>query len=131
MNSLANLPWFRPFPPSWSVDNLVTKLQTCCALCGTASGFHSAVTAAAAAKCFPSILQQLGFPPSGPTKICGDKKAAIAMVKESCHAARCHHVNFQWFAIQDWCIHADVNLEHIKALSTLVMLLLNGLRNFL
>jgi hypothetical protein len=90
-----------------------SKLQPTVATSSTESEFIAAVLAAKIAKYLRSILIELGFPPSGPTLLYEDNKAAINMVNANWPTERSRHIDIQHFAIQEWRQRGDIKLAHI------------------
>jgi hypothetical protein len=90
-----------------------SKLQTTVATSSTESEFYAAVHAAKIAKYLRSVLDELGFPCSGPTPLYEDNQAAIAMVNESRPTPRVRHLDIQHFAIQEWRARGIIQLFHI------------------
>jgi hypothetical protein len=90
-----------------------SKLQPTVATSSTESEFIAAVLAAKIAKYLRSILIELGFPPSGPTLLYEDNKAAINMVNANRPTERSRHIDIQYFAIQEWRQRGDIKLAHI------------------
>jgi hypothetical protein len=90
-----------------------SKLQTTVATSSTKSEFYAAVHAAKIAKYLHSVLDELGFPCSGPTPLYEDNQAAIAMVNESRPTPCVRHIDIQQFAIQEWRARGIIQLFHI------------------
>jgi hypothetical protein len=90
-----------------------SKLQTTVATSSTESEFYAAVHAAKIAKYLRSVLDELGFPCSGPTPLYEDNQAAIAMINESRPTPRIRHLDIQHFAIQEWRARGIIQLSHI------------------
>jgi hypothetical protein len=78
-----------------------SKLQPTVATSSTESELIAAVLAAKIAKHLRSILIELGFPPSGPTLLYEDNKAAINMVNANRPTERSRHIDIQHFVIQE------------------------------
>jgi hypothetical protein len=94
-----------------------SKLQPTVATSSTVSEFIAAVLAAKIAKYLRSILIELGFPPSGPTLLYEDNKAATNRPTE-----RSRHIDIQNFAIQEWRQRGDIKLAHIPGVINLAEL---------
>jgi hypothetical protein len=90
-----------------------SKLQPTVATSSTEAVFITAVLAAKIAKYLRSILVELGFPPSGPTLLYKDNKAAINMVDANRPTEPSRHIDIQHFAIQEWRQRGDIKLAHI------------------
>jgi hypothetical protein len=90
-----------------------SKLQPTVATSSTEAEFIAAVLAAKIAKYLRSILIDLGFPPSGPTLLYEDNKAAINMVNANRPTELSRHIDIQHFAIQEWRQRGDIKLAHI------------------
>jgi hypothetical protein len=79
-----------------------SKLQAVVATSSTEAMFIAAVQAAKTAKYLRSILADLGYPQSGPTKLYKDNQAAILMTNAGKPTQRSHHIDIQYFALQEW-----------------------------
>ena len=78
-----------------------SKTQTITATSSTEAEFIAAVAAAKTAKYLRSVLADLGFPMSGPTRLFEDNMAAIQMVNAKRPTERSRHIDISYFAIQD------------------------------
>ena len=78
-----------------------SKTQTITATSFTEAEFIAAVAAAKTAKYLRSVLADLGFPMSGPTRLYEDNMAAIQMVNAKRPTERSRHIDISYFAIQD------------------------------
>ena len=90
-----------------------SKLQACVATSSTEAELYAAVSAAKIAKYLRTVLQELGFPQDGPTKIYEDNQAVLNMVNNSKPTPRARHVDVQYFAIQEWRERGDIELKYI------------------
>ena len=81
---------------------------------------HAACTAAKVARCLRTILQELGFPPDGPTKLHEDNASTIKIVNATAVARepteRSRHIDIQIFAIRDWKDAGDIVVEHVPGI---------------
>jgi hypothetical protein len=82
----------------------------------TEAEFIAAVHAGKIAKYLRSVLDELGFPPVGPTLLYEDNEAAIAMINDNRPTVRARHVDIQHFAIQEWRARGIVRMEHIPTI---------------
>ena len=73
----------------------------------------AACTAAKVARYLRTILQELGFPPDGPTKLCEDNASTIKIANARQPTERSRHIDIQFFAIQDWKDNGNIVMEHI------------------
>ena len=60
-----------------------------------------------------SILNELGFGCTEPTKIYEDNASTIMMVNSQVPTERARHIYVQYFAIQDWKEWGSIELIHI------------------
>ena len=90
-----------------------SKLQATVATLSTEAEFIAAVHAGKTAKYLRSVLADLGFPQNGPTPLCKDNQAAIAMINECKPAPRSRHIDIQHFAIQEWRQRGILHMRHI------------------
>ena len=58
-------------------------------------------------------MNDLGFAQTGPTPLCEDNQAAIAMINERKPTPRSHHIDIQHFAIQEWRQRGIVEMRFI------------------
>ena len=79
----------------------------------TEAELYAACTAAKVARYLRTILQELGFPPDGPTKLYEDNASTIKIVNARQPTERSRHIDIQFFAIQDWKDNGDIVVEHI------------------
>jgi hypothetical protein len=93
------------------------KQQPTVTTSSTESQFIAAVLAAKIAKYLRSILIDFGFPPSGPTLLYEDNKAATNMVNANRFTARSRHTDIRHFAIQEWRQLGGMKLPHIPGVS--------------
>ena len=82
----------------------------------TEAEFCAGATCAKAAKCLRCVLHQLEALRPGPTPLCVDNQAAIAMVNEDRPTPRARHIDIQHFAIQEWRKRGIVTLRHIPGI---------------
>jgi hypothetical protein len=100
-----------------SVIAYKSKIQPVVATPSTEAEFYAAaVVAAKLAKYFRSILTKLGFEPSSPTPLYEDNEAAIAMINESRPTPHVHHLDTQYFAIQEWWQAGSIQMFHIPGI---------------
>jgi hypothetical protein len=93
-----------------------SKLQATIATSSTKSELIITVTTTKMAKYLCSVLAELGFPQDGPTHLYEDNMAAIAMVNKN-HPPPCaHHINIQYFAIQEWHQCWIIEMFHIPGI---------------
>jgi hypothetical protein len=92
------------------------KLQPTVATNSTKAKVIAPVLAAKIATHLPSILIELGFPPSGPTLLYEDNMAAINMVHANRPTERSRHIDIQHFAIQELRQRGNIKLAHIPGL---------------
>ena len=90
-----------------------SKTQSLVATSSTEAEFYAAVTAAKVAKYLRSILEELGFPQSGPAVLYEDNASTIKLANAKQPTERSRHIAIQWFAIQDWKAAGDIVLAHI------------------
>ena len=90
-----------------------SKTQSLVATSSTEAEFCAAATAAKVAKYLRSILEELGFPQSGPTVLHEDNASTIKLVNAKQPTERSRHIAIQWFAIQDWKAAGDIVLAHV------------------
>ncbi len=76
----------------------------------------AAVHAAKTAKYFRHVLESLGFPPTSPTTLHIDNKAAVDMIMENRPTSRSRHVDIQAFAIQEWRARLLVRVSHLSGI---------------
>jgi hypothetical protein len=79
-----------------------SKTQSSTATSSTEAEFIAAVSSGKVAKYLWSILLQLGFQQHSPTPICEDNELAINMTNTDRPTERSHHIDIQYFALQDW-----------------------------
>ena len=79
----------------------------------TEAELYAACTAAEVARYLRTILQELGFPPDGPTKLHEDNASTIKIANARQPTERSRHIDIQFFAIQDWKDNGDIVMEHI------------------
>ena len=89
-----------------------SKTQTITATSSTEAEFIAAVAAAKTAKYLRSIMVDLGFTQSGPTRLYEDNMAAIQMINAKRPTERSRHIDIQYFAIQDWREAGDIELVY-------------------
>jgi hypothetical protein len=65
-----------------------------------------------------SAVHSHRFPPSGPTLLYEDNKAAINMVNANRPTERSRHIDIQHFAIQEWGQRGDIKLTHIPGVTS-------------
>jgi hypothetical protein len=92
-----------------------TRLMSIVATGSTEAEFIAAVFAAKQAKHLCSVLTQLGHAPVGPTKICEDNEAAIAMINQNKPAEHSRHIDIQFFAVQEWRKARQIITEAVPA----------------
>ena len=81
----------------------------------TESEFIAAFSAAKHAKYMRYVLQDLGFPPSGPTKIHIDNESALKIINDNqSPTERTRHLDIRYFSIQDWREDGDIDMVHIS-----------------
>ena len=90
-----------------------SKAQSITALSSTEAELIAAVTAAKTARFIRSVLQELGFPQTGPTPIYEDNKPTIDIVNSGKPTQRSRHIDIRFFAIQDWMTNGDISMHHI------------------
>ena len=90
-----------------------SKLQAVVATSSTEAEFIAAVQAAKTAKYLRSVLDELGFPQIGPTKLYEDNEAAILMTNAGKPTQRSQHIDIQHFALQEWKRNGDIVMVHI------------------
>ena len=88
------------------------KTQSVTATSSTEAEFIAAVLAAKQARYLRSVLKELGFPQSAPTKLYEDNQSAIQMVNARVPTERSRHIDIVHFAIQDWKDAGDIVLEY-------------------
>jgi hypothetical protein len=103
-----------------------SKLQLTVASIVTGGELIAAVLVAKIAKYLRSILMELAFPPSGPTLLYEDNKAAINMVNANRRTARSRHIHNQHFAndgTTSYCtsLHTNVCIVHRSAMHAIVL----------
>ncbi len=79
-----------------------TKYQKAIALSSTEAEFVSASDTGKSALYIRSILQDLGFPQSSPTKLHIDNAGAVFMVSAQAPTKRTRHVDIRYFALLEW-----------------------------
>ena len=89
-----------------------SRLQAICATSSAEAEFHAAVVTAKIVKCPRCVLSELDAMTEGPSNLCIDNLAALAMINESRPAPRARHVETQHFAIQEWCKAGDIRMVH-------------------
>ena len=91
-----------------------SRLQPIVATSSTEAEFYAAVTSAKVVKCLRHVLTELDAMRLGPSPMCIDNQAAMAMINESRPTPRARHVEIQHFAIQQWCkIDKDIFMKYI------------------
>jgi hypothetical protein len=90
-----------------------SKLQVTVATSSAESEFYAAVHATKIAKYLRSVLDELGFPCSGPTPLYEDNQAAIAMVNECRPTPGVCHLDIQYFANQERHARGLIQMFHI------------------
>jgi len=61
-------------------------------------------------------MTELGFPQDEPTPIYEDNMSAIKMINARVPTERSHHIDIQYFAIQDWKEAGDIVMSHIPGI---------------
>ncbi len=62
------------------------------------------------------LLKDLGFAQEQPTVLYEDNEAAIAMINQRKPTTCSHHIDVQFFAIQEWCKQGDILMKHIPGI---------------
>ena len=93
-----------------------SKIQSTVSTSSTEAEFLAAVHAAKIAKYLRSIVAELGYPQSDPTRLYEDNAAAILMINASRPTSRSRHIDIQHFAIQEWKANREIILEHIPGI---------------
>ena len=79
-----------------------SKTQSITYLSSTEAEFLAAVLCAKIALCLRSVLDELGFGCTEPTKIDEDNASTIMIVNSQVPTECAQHIYVQYFAIQDW-----------------------------
>ena len=93
-----------------------SRAQPVVATSSTEAEFCAAVSCAKAAKCLRFVLKELDALRPGPTPLCVDNEAAIAMINENRPTTRARHIEIQHFAIQEWRAQLDIVMRHIAGI---------------
>ena len=93
-----------------------SSTQTPTALSATEADFFAAVAAAKAVIFVRSLLTDLGFPPSGPTKLYEDNEACINIVNNDILTPRSKHIDTRWFRVQEWASRGDIIMHKIPGI---------------
>ena len=91
-----------------------SKTQSIIALSSTEAEFLAVVSCAKIALYLRSILDELGFRCTEPTKIYEDNALTIMIVNLKIPTERARHIYVQYFAIQDWKEWGCIQLIHIS-----------------
>ena len=78
------------------------KLQSTIALSSTEAEIHASCMAGKLAKYFRKLMMDLGYPPSGPTKIYEDNQGTIQVSNHNNPSGRTKHIDQEYFATQEW-----------------------------
>ena len=90
-----------------------SRLQPIVAASSTEAEFHAAVATAKVVKCLRCVSMELDAMRPGPSPMCIDNQAAVAMINESRPTPRARHIEIQHFAIQQWCKAKDLFMKFI------------------
>jgi len=93
-----------------------SKTQTVTTLSSTEADFFSAVATAKHVLYIRSLLQELGFPPTGPTKIYEDNEACIKVIDARQPTERTRHIDTPFYRIQDWKDRGDIEILHLPGI---------------
>lgn len=94
-----------------------SRLQPIVATSSAEAEFHAAVTAAKVVKCLRFVLTELEAMRPGPSPMCIDNQAAMAMINESKPTPRARHVEIQHFAIQQWCQAKELHMKFLPGVT--------------
>jgi hypothetical protein len=93
-----------------------TKLQKVITTSSTEAKLVAAVAAAKVVRYLRSVLTDLGYPPSGPTILHEDNQAVLDIVNKEVPSERTHHVDIQYFALQDWCARSLIKMAYVPGI---------------
>jgi len=83
----------------------------------TEAEFIAAYDVAKAVRYIRSILRDLKFITDKPTKIYIDNESALKIINDNqAPTARTRHLDIRYFALQDWKLDGDIEMEHIPGI---------------
>lgn len=94
-----------------------SKTQSITATSSTEAEFIAAVHASKSLLYIRYILTELGFPPTGPTRLYIDNASAIKMINARQPTDRSRHIDIQYFALQDWKAQGHLVALHIDGVN--------------
>ncbi|GFH55451.1 hypothetical protein CTEN210_11927 [Chaetoceros tenuissimus] len=90
-----------------------SKLQQLVALSSTEAEFYQAVTCCKAIIWLRHIMNEIGRPQLAPSPVNEDNIAAIMMINQKRPTSRTRHMEYQWYAIQEWKEQGLVKCHYI------------------
>jgi len=93
-----------------------SKLQMVITTSSMEAELVTAVHAAKMARYLHSILKDLEFAQEQPTVLYEDNEAAIAMINQRKPTTCSHHIDVQFFAIQEWHKQGHIQMKHISGI---------------